>query len=313
MRILVLHYSQTGQLSAAVNSMTKPLLAHSDIEVIFGHIEPVHAYPFPWPFIEFFCHFPEAVYMDAPENKPLELDGIDQFDLIILGYQVWFLSPSLPTTALLRSSEAEKIFSGKPVITFIACRDMWLTAQEKVKNELQRLDATLIDNVALVDEGGSALSFLSTPLWMFTGHKGPWWWIPKAGVAEADITACERFGKRIVERITATSPDLKNPMLTGLGAVNIKEKIIASEALAHRSFLLWGHLLRAVGSPTSSARRIVVRIYIIFLIILILTLVPVSALIKKLLSPLTKSRVASQKQYYSFPSGESRHDIEGNS
>lgn len=307
----MLHYSQTGQLSQVIQSFTAPLVKHPDIDVTFQNIEPVKPFPFPWPFIEFFCNFPEAVYMDAPKNKPLELEDGAQFDLIILGYQVWFLSPSLPTTALLRSPQAEAIFAGKPVITVIACRDMWLTAQEKVKKELERLNANLIDNVALVDEGGSGFSFLSTPLWMFTGRKGPWWCAPKAGVSELDIQESERFGKRIVEQLTSNPETaLKGSMLTGLGAVKIKEKTIASETLAHRSFLVWGKLLRAVGSPTSLARKIFVRIYIVFLIVLILTLVPISALIKKLLTPFTKQRIKSQKEYYSFPSGESRKDIE---
>ena len=312
MKVLVLHYSQTGQLSKVIQSITEPLVNNPDIDVTFHNIEPIKKYPFPWPFIEFFCNFPEAVYMDAPENKPLEIDDRTQFDLIILGYQVWFLSPSLPTTALLRSPQAKAIFAGKPVITVIACRDMWLTAQEKIKNELKRLNANLIDNVALVDEGGSGFSFLSTPLWMFTGRKGPWWCAPKAGVSEKDIRDCERFGKRIVEKLTINPDALKSSMLTGLGAVKIKEKTIASEALAHRSFLLWGRLLRAVGSPTSIARKIFVRIYVVFLIVLILTLVPISALIKKLLTPFTKRRIKAQKEYYSFPSGESRKDIEKN-
>lgn len=306
----MLHYSQTGQLSRVIQSITEPLVLHPDIDVTFLNIEPVKKYPFPWPFIEFFCNFPEAVYMDAPENKPLDIEDNTDFDLIILGYQVWFLSPSLPTTALLRSPQAESLFAGKPVITVIACRDMWLTAQEKVKNELKRLQANLIDNVALVDEGGSGFSFLSTPLWMFTGKKGPWWCAPKAGISELDIQKSERFGKRIVECLTSNPEALKSSILTGLGAVKIKEKTIASEALAHRSFLVWGRLLRAVGSPTSLARKVFVRIYIVFLIILILTLVPISALIKKLLTPFTKQRIKTQKEYYSFPSGESRKDIE---
>ncbi|VAW49496.1 Dialkylrecorsinol condensing enzyme [hydrothermal vent metagenome] len=310
MKVLVLHYSQTGQLSRVIQTITEPLVNHPGIDVTFRTIESIKKYPFPWPFIEFFCNFPEAVYMDAPENKPLDINDGSQFDLIILGYQVWFLSPSLPTTALLRSDQAEAIFSGKPVITVIACRDMWLTAQEKIKNELKRLNANLIDNVVLVDEGGSGFSFLSTPLWMFTGRKGPWWCAPKAGVSESDIIESKRFGKRIVEQLTTNPDALKHPMLTGLGAVTIKEKTIASETLAHRSFLLWGKLLRAVGSPTSLARKIFVRIYIVFLIILILTLVPISALIKKLLTPFTKRRIKAQKEYYSFPSGESRKDIE---
>lgn len=309
-RVLVLHYSQTGQLTDVVNSFTGPLLNCPGIDVVFKNLEPQIPYPFPWPFLQFFSIFPESVYMQPPEMTPLEIDPQQDFDLIILAYQVWFLSPSLPTTGFLKSETAKKLLRGKPVITLIGCRDMWLTAQEKVKHELQRLEAILIDNVVLVDEGGSATSFLSTPLWMFSGHRGPWHFVPKAGIAADDINACDRFGKRLAEELSLDQPKLDRPLFKGLGAVHIKEKTIASELMAHRSFLVWGKILRAAGDQDSTGRRLAIHIYVVFLVTLILTLVPVSALIKKLLSPFTQTRIAKQKEYYSFPSGESRHLLE---
>ncbi|VAW90107.1 Dialkylrecorsinol condensing enzyme [hydrothermal vent metagenome] len=305
-RVLVVHYSQTGQLTEVVKAFTQPLLKNPEIEVTFECIEPEVDYPFPWPFLKFFRIFPETVYMQPPRMKPYSIASTDKFDLIILAYQVWFLSPSLPTTAFLRSELAKNIFKGTPVITLIACRDMWLMAQEKVKKELQHLEARLIDNVALVDECGSALSFLSTPLWMFTGSKGPRRFSPKAGVSTEDIKNCDRFGKRIAQALNSSSSPLHDPLLQGLGAVKIKEKIIATEVMAHRSFLLWGKLLRAMGEQDSLARAIGLCFYIVFLIFLILTVVPISALIKKLLSPLTKKHIEKQKLYYSQPSGEGR-------
>jgi hypothetical protein len=305
-RVLVVHYSQTGQLTKVVNAFIEPLLDHPEIEVIQKTIAPQTPYPFPWPFLEFFSIFPESVLMQPPPMKPLDIDT--DFDLIILAYQVWFLSPSLPTTGFLRSNEAQKVFNGKPVITLIACRDMWLTAQEKIKKELQRLDAHLIDNIVLVDEGGSATSFMSTPLWMFSGHQGPWRFVPKAGIAKADIHACNRFGKRLAEELISGKAKL-DTLFKGLGAVTIKEKTIASELIAHRSFLVWSKILQAAGSQNSTGRRLMIRVYVVFLVTLILTVVPISALIKKLLSPLTQKRITKQKAYYALPSGESRHAI----
>lgn len=308
-RILVVTYSQTGQLSRVVNTFIQPLIDNASTEVVVEYLTPEKPYPFPWPFITFFTHFPEAVAMQPPVMKAITPFENEDFDLVILAYQVWFLSPSLPMTGFLKSDSAKRLLKDKPVITLIACRDMWLSAQEKMKTELARLGARLIDNVVLVDESGSAFSFLSTPLWMFTGKRGPWWFIPRAGVSSADIAGCKRFGERIVQQFDRCGDSATaEPMLTGLGAVNVKEKIIASELIAHRSFRIWGKILRSVGKQDSRARYVAVHVYIVFLICLILTLAPIAALIKKLISPFTKKRIAAQKRYYALPSGEAIED-----
>lgn len=305
-RVLVVHYSQTGQLTDVVNAFVAPLLACDQVEVVFENIAPQTAFPFPWPFWTFFSIFPETVFMRPAELKPLQVSVDDEFDLVILAYTAWFLSPSLPISSFLQTDAAANLLKDKPVVTLIACRDMWLTAQEKVKGLLTDIGAHLIDNVALVDKGGSAWTFMSTPLWMFTGKKGPWGRVPRAGIDTAEIAACDRFGERIADELCQDSPNLNEPMLTGLGAVTIKEKTIASEVMAHRSFKVWSRLLMCLGGPDSIGRRLGLVVYVAFLLTLILTLVPISALIKKLLAPYTRGKTSAQKAYYAHPSGESR-------
>lgn len=307
-RVLVLSYSQSGQLNRVVDSVLGPLKNSNDIEVIFHLIEPVQAFPFPWPFLEFFNAFPDTVYEEPIALKPLPIAKTEEFDLIILAYQVWFLSPSLPISSFLNSTQAQRLFKNKPVITLIGCRNMWLMAQEKVKQKLAGLGANLIDNVVLTDSAHSALTFVSTPLWVLTGNKGPWLGglIPAAGISEADIAAASRFGKALAEKLpTMTTP--AQSMLNGLGAVKINERLIASEKIAHRSFRIWGKLLRSLGPADSPLRKGVLVLYIIFLILMILTVVPLSAIIKRVLAPLTTKQTAQQKSYYAAPSGEATY------
>src|SRR3989338_115230 len=157
-RILALYYSQTGQLTRVVRSMTAPLEGRADIQIVWQNLQPKRPYPFPWPFLDFLDVFPESVHMVPPEMEPVSFDPDAHFDLVILAYQVWFLSPSLPITGFLRSPAA-RVLKGKPVITLIACRNMWLTAQEKVKALLVERGARLIDNVVLVDPGPAWATF----------------------------------------------------------------------------------------------------------------------------------------------------------
>src|SRR5262245_7209744 len=206
--VLVVQYSQSGQLTGVLASLTAPLEASSAIEVAVETLRPERDYPFPWPVLRFFDTFPEAVHLDAPALKPLVVDAKRRFDLVILGYQVWFLSPSLPVTAFLKSDAARELLDGVPVVTVVACRDMWLMAQEQVKSLLADCNARHVGHVALVDEAGTAGSFLATPLWVMTGKRGPRLngWIPRAGVSEPEIEGCKRFGQRIAQVLASDAP-----------------------------------------------------------------------------------------------------------
>ena len=303
-KILVIHYSQSGQLSDVVKQFAQPLVDSPDIDVTFENVLPQVDYPFPWPFFRFFDTFPEAVYLDPPPIKPSKLQGDESFDLIVLAYQVWFLSPSLPITGFLKAPLAAKLFKDTPVVTLIACRDMWLMAQEEVKKLLAEMDAKLVGNVALVDKAGSIGSFLATPVWVLSGHKGPHLGglIPRAGVAADDIKRCDRFGQRIVETLSKEEP-LQADLLSGLDAVRVNEALIASEKTARRAFRIWGKLLRTLGPQGSLKRKPVLLIYVIFLIVMIITVVPLGIIIKKIFAPLTRKRIAKQKAYYGGPSG----------
>lgn len=303
-KVLVVHYSQSGQLSRVAEHFTQPLVDAPDIDVRFEALVPCEPFPFPWPILRFFDAMPECVYLDPPRLMPLTVDDSESFDLVILAYQVWFLSPSLPATAFLKSDSAQRLLRGKPVITLIACRNMWLMAQEEVKNLLSGMGARLVGNVALVDEAGSIWSFLATPIWVLTGRKGPLLGglVPRAGVAEAEIRACRRFGERILERFRAAAP-MDMDLLTNLGAVQVDETLISSEKMGRRGFRIWGKLLRKVGPPGSNRRKPILIAYFIFLLTFILTFVPISMLIQKLLAPRTKMRIAEQKRYFSQPSG----------
>ena len=311
-RVLVLYFSQTGQLRDIVRSTIAPLEASADIDVTLVELKPPTPYPFPWNFFRFFNTFPETVYEDVEPFEPPELVDAEPFDLVILSYQVWFLSPSLPTTAFLKSETAKRLLAGRPVITLIGCRNMWLMAQERVKVVLAGLGARLIDNIVLDDTVHSAFTFVSTPLWMLTGNKGPFLFglIPKAGVSPEDVAACVRFGRAIAEQLPERAPESDAPMLRGLGAVSIHEGLIESEKTTKRSFRLWGAFLRAMGKPDSPQRQILILVYFAFLATLVIFVMPVLAAIKMILKPFARKRIAQQREYFAEPSGESTQLLE---
>src|ERR1035437_4611033 len=99
-KILVLYYTQTGQLRQILDSILSGIADKADVD--YAVIEPVKPFPFPWTALQFFDAMPETVAHIPVDIKPLPAGILNkEYDLIILGYQPWFLNPSQPTTAFL--------------------------------------------------------------------------------------------------------------------------------------------------------------------------------------------------------------------
>lgn len=300
-KVLVLYYSQSGQLKRVLDTLITPLQQCAAVQCDYRQIKPLRPYPYPWPFYSFFNVFPEAVYLDGCDVEPIEAE--EEYDLIILGYTSWFLSPSIPVTGFLKTSQAKSLFKDKPVVTVIACRDMWLIAQEKMKSLLAGLGARLIDNVVLTDQGKSLYTFVTTPRWMLTGKKDAFWFFPKAGVSEDVIGASSRFGERLCSALLNNEERNKAPLLTNMSAVNVNGKLIATERIAHRSFLIWSKLIKKAGPPNSAGRNIVITIYSLFLLTLVVTVVPLNMFIRKIIYPFRKKAIDDAVSSYEQPSG----------
>ena len=301
-KVLVLYYSQSGQLSKMAKSVTAPLIESGQVNVDYCPIKPVTAYPYPWPFYPFFDVFPEAIYMNGCPVEAINPQE-KEYDLIIIAYSVWFLSPAVPITGFLKTSQAKQLLKGKPVITLIACRDMWVMAQEKMKLLLAELQATLIDNVVLTDQGGPLYAFITTPRWLLTGKKNPFLCFPASGVSDKDLLESSRFGDRLLTALNNDEEKTGMPLLTNMGAVSVDGKLVASEKVGSRSFLVWGKLVKKSGKPGSLARKVVVTVYAIFLLIMVLTVVPLNILIRRLIYPFIKKSIEKSVYEYEKPSG----------
>jgi hypothetical protein len=300
--VLVICYSQTGQLARCAQSVIGPLLKDPDIQVTILNIEPRDPYPFPWPVSKFLNVFPESVLMIPPPLNPLALGDPASFDLVILAYTVWYLSPSLPTTGFLKSAEARSLFLDKPVITLIGCRGMWLMAQEKVKKMLWDLGATLTDNIVLTDRGALLASLITTPRWMLTGKKNRFLGVfPPAGISENSISGASRFGSAIAESLRRDEFKQKKPVLKGLGAARVNLRLITTERIAQGMFAFWAKIIRRAGARSNVLRNMLLACFLIFLLFAVGIILPFGRLVSFLVYPLIRSRLAREKA--SFESG----------
>jgi hypothetical protein len=302
-RVLVVHFSQTGQLARVARRLVSPLAEANDVKLVEETLRPRPAYPFPWPLWRFLDAMPETVLLEPPALGPLAVRPEEHFDLVVLAYQVWYLAPSGPMTAFLKSESGRRLLRGRPVVTVIACRNMWLLAQETVKRLIQEAGGRLLDNVAFTDQGGTLATFVTTPRWLLTGRRNPFWGLPAAGVAEEEIAKADRFGLALLDALRAGREREDAPMLAGLGAARVDPKLIFSERAARRAFSAWARLIRLGGAPGSIARVPMLALFSVYLVVMILTVVPTSLLLQRITRPLLAARLRSLQAYYELPSG----------
>ncbi len=166
------------------------------------------------------------------------------YDLIILGYQPWFLSPSIPSNSLLQKEEFKALLKDTPVITISAARNMWINAFVRVRNMLKDAGAKLVGNIALVDRHPNPVSFVTIFYWMLSGKKERYLNIfPKPGVAEEDIANTKQFGETVAHRLDSGNWDGLQDELLAQKAVVINYKLMFIEARAKPIFAVWAKFI----------------------------------------------------------------------
>ncbi|RMD95991.1 MAG: hypothetical protein D6812_17935 [Deltaproteobacteria bacterium] len=286
MKILVLYYSQTGQTEKALQAFMAPFMEEMAYEVTFARIVPKRPFPFPWPFFEFFGIMPETVLGVPIEIEPLPVSPKEKFDLIVLGYQPWFLSPSLPVSSILQSPW-KALFRDTPVMTIITCRNMWIEADRVVTRTLEQLDARLVGKIVITDPGPSYATFVTTPMWMLTGKRkfrNPLLdrYFPEAGIPEKDLEGAVRFGRALAAKIdrieTVTSEECFEEE-----TARIIDRLRRAERAGKRVFRVWARLIRAVSRPGTLLRSVMVFLFVIYLCLAILIGMPIVSLINRFL------------------------------
>ena len=280
-QVLAIYYSQSGQTQEILESLLGALKQAQDVNLVVHRIEAPKRYPFPWTSATFFDAMPESVLEVPCALLPLEPDLIRAWDLVILAHQPWFLSPSIPVSAFLQSSDAKRLLDHVPIITVIGCRNMWVSAQDSVKRHLQRLGAVLIGNIVLRDTAPNLVSVLTIMHWVFTGRRDRLLGcFPKPGVSDRHIAEAGRFGAAILEHLrqdaqSGVSLPLQ-PRLLELGAVRIDLPLVSIEKRGRRIFQLWAEFIAARGGPGDPKRRMRVVAFKYYLIAVIFIVSPIA-------------------------------------
>lgn len=265
--VLFVYFSQSGQLEEIARSIATPLLNDSDIVVDFYEIKMVHAFPFPWESDTFFNAFPESFRQIPEEIHPPAPKILEtNYDLIVLHYQVWYLTPSIPVNSFLKSRFAQKIFMNKPVVTVSGSRNMWALAQDKMKILLSNLRADLVGNIALTDRNHNLISVITIVDWLFSGIKRKAYGIfPMPGVSEEEIHGASKYGKIILKHLKQDSYVGIQSELVRMGAVDYRFFLVSMDQKGNRMFRIWSKLI--LDNPKYRSRLIrAFKYYVIFAI-----------------------------------------------
>ncbi len=298
--ILIIHYSQTGQLTTILDNLASTLLGNN-INISRYEIVPDPDYEFPWKPENFYDSFPES-FLQIPQGfHPPKEDILNKkYDLVILGYQVWFLTPSIPINSFLKSEYGKKLLKNTPVVTVVACRNMWIQAQEKMKRLLVDLDAKLVGHIALVDRNINHISVLTIHYWMMTGKKERYLGIlPKPGVSDKDIKETSKFGIPIKESLLSNDFSKLQKNLLKLDAVRVNPFLVRTDERGNVIFSKWANHIIKKGGPQNPERVKWIgffKYYLQFAIWVIAPIVFVVFLLTYL--PMTPKR-NREKKYYS--------------
>ena len=298
-KILIIYYSQTGQLKDVVDSILAPIEKNPEVSIFYEELKPKPPYPFPWTAYQFCDVFAESVAEVSCDLQPLSHNTDDDYDLIIIAYTVWYLSPSIPVATFLQSLQAEKIMHGRPVLTIIGCRNMWLLAQEKVKQKIKKNGAHLTGNIVLTDQTNNLVGVLTIAVWMLTGKKDRFLKIfPHPGISDHDIKEARRFGEIILKTIADDRFILTQTDLNARGAVTVNPALLIMEKRVSKIFKIWSDFIRKKGASGDPKRRKRVRAFMVYLIAAVIVLAPLAAVLASVLKIVMKDKIATEVEYY---------------
>ncbi|MBL0181053.1 MAG: hypothetical protein IPP96_01715 [Chitinophagaceae bacterium] len=292
--ILVIYYSQSGQLTDITDSLTAPLIeAGNSVEKVC--VQVANDYPFPWTGKAFFSVMPDCVKEVPTELKPFQLKE-SKYDLVILGYQAWFLSPSIPVNSILLHPAVRPVLKDTPVVAITGARNMWISAMQRIKAILKDSGAKLVGHIALVDKHHNFISFITIFYWMFKGKKGRWLNLfPKPGVSDEDITGTAAYGATIQKYLGRDNWDGMQDELLKQKAVVVKYNLMFIESKAKRIFGIWANIIAKKKKKT--AWLVAFKYYLLIALFIAAPIIlTVDAIFFK---PFLSERIKRQKQQYS--------------
>lgn len=278
---LVVYYSQSGQAENIARAVAGPL--HEAFHIHYEELRPVSPFPFPWRDMSFFQAFPESVMEIPCPLEPFSFDTTIHYDLVILAFPVWYLSPPIPMSSFLQSEQARKMLKDTPVVTLLGVRNMWAMAHESIKARVREAGGKPVGNIVLADPYPNLVSVITIVRWMITADRhgrGLYAKIfPPAGVPEKTIQGTSRFGNIIRDAWKNDRLDSLQEELVEKDAVQVNPVLINIEKRAKVMFGVLARWILKKGNFNDPSRLGRIRVFKYYLFTVIYLVSPFASIV----------------------------------
>lgn len=289
MKCVVVSFSQTGQLKLALEHFCKPL-KKAGWEIEFVEIKCKTGFPYPWSFWRFFETMPlcvlEKSYDLEYEMEAHATEKIKESQLVVLGLQPWFLSPSVPVNSFLNSRCAREL-CGKPVVAMVACRKMWWNAVQRVAHHVDRLGGIWKGYGVISLKKGAFVSHLTTPLWLLTGKKNIGGkLIPSGALSEDLFLLYEEYGAQMVLHQAKIKDGQKADIFAQCSSMEWQFTYHYAEKWARLGFPFFARLINTAskkGFLWKLVHRLAILSFLGYLIFMIVFMIPIIQCVTKVL------------------------------
>ncbi len=136
--------------------------------------------------------------------RPIQADLSRRYDLVLLGYQPWYMTPSVPMHAFLKGPDA-RVLVNTPVIGIMTCRAMYGRATRLFRQWIEEQGGHVVEQRVFVDQDPRPSNMLSLGHYLRFGKDpegGPLKRLLKPfGVGEAGRRRAHAYGTELANRL----------------------------------------------------------------------------------------------------------------
>lgn len=298
-KIAVFYYTQTKQLLHILNSLLTPLEKRG-CTIVYKEIEPVVPFNFPWTSDNFYQAFPESRQEIPFKIKEIDFSDIADADLVVLGYQPWFLSISIPISSFLQQPSTQSYLNGKKVLTVVGARNMWVSSNDSVNCFFDKSNCNWVANIVLEDRHNNLVSVLTIFRWLIDDRKDASRFLPEAGVSQKDIDSVALLAPEIYYSLETNDYKTLQIRIADRGGVVFHSNLYFIERVGYKMFGLWSKWILKKGTYQSSERKFRLTLFKYYLLTVIFVLSPFGNIIFYLTYPLRKASLQRARNKYVY-------------
>ncbi len=212
--VLIVYYSLTNQTAMVIHNIAA-VLHKRGYKTDIHRIRPIDDWCLPLTKAAF-ARQALQTFAGLPLRCAIEEMHLNRLDYehVILGWQPWFLRPSIPVESFLKSTMG-RVVRGRKVWLVGTCRSMWSLAQEILTIRIERLGGKVMGGMMVGGELQSAANLISYGYYILNAGDVPEsHWIRRLepnwkgfGIGEGGILKGLHYGHFLAESLDGKHPE----------------------------------------------------------------------------------------------------------